>query len=140
MRPICLIAETDPFIAALLDRFAEASDLYPQHVGNGQDVVETVRRLRPAVIILDVELPGKLRGGEVADQLRSDAELRAIPVITCSWLACSEAQAIAGPAVGHLQKPDLHYEDFLDVLGHIGICGVSELDLESPKDSPQEEV
>jgi CheY-like chemotaxis protein len=123
MRPTCLIAETDPFIAALLDRFAEVSDLTPQHVGIGQDVADTARRLRPAVIILDVELPGKLRGWEAASQLRSDPELRNIPIIACSWLACSEAQSIAGPAAGYLQKPDLHYEDFLAALRQAGLPG-----------------
>ncbi len=121
MPKTCLIAETDPFIARLLERFAEASRLVPVHAGVGQDVVRIARQMQPAVIILDARLPGKLRGWEVATVLRQDPELRNIPVIACLWPTESQPQAQLDGAVSYLQKPELHYDDFTAALEQAGL-------------------
>jgi CheY-like chemotaxis protein len=119
----CLIAETDPFIARLLSRFAQASDLEPVHVGAGEDVAVVARETQPALIILDIDLPGKIRGWQAATILHDDPELQAIPVIACSWLTEVEALSSADGAAGHLRKPELHYSDFLAVLVRAGMTG-----------------
>ena len=79
------------------------------------------RQLKPALIVLDAELPGKLRGWEAAQALKSDPEVCDIPVITCCWLNEAEAQALVGDVAGHLQKPDLHYDDFVAALQAAGV-------------------
>ena len=122
--PTCLIAENDPFIAALLERFAEASGLQPFHVGIGQDVVEMARRTGPAVIILDLELPGKIRGWEVGTVLSTDSGLCRIPIILCAWPEAGETAASLRGAAGYLQKPDLHYDDFVAALREAGLDAV----------------
>jgi len=58
----CLIGEADPFISMLLARFARACGLQPVQAGVGEDVCALAQQLRPAVIFLDGELPGVLRG------------------------------------------------------------------------------
>jgi CheY-like chemotaxis protein len=121
MTRICIVGETDPFVASLLQRFAEASGLQVVRVQVGQDLPELVRQIQPDVIILDAELPGKTRGWEAARTLKVDTETSDIPIITCSWLSEAEASVLIGEVSGHLQKPELHYEDFLAALRLAGV-------------------
>ena len=48
--------------------------------GDGADAVETVRRVRPDLLILDVMLPGR-SGMDILRDLRGDAEWRSLPVL-----------------------------------------------------------
>ncbi|MDA0962628.1 MAG: response regulator [Proteobacteria bacterium] len=48
--------------------------------GDGTDAVETVRSVRPDLLILDVMLPGR-SGMDILRDLRGDAEWRALPVL-----------------------------------------------------------
>ena len=118
----CIVGENDPFVASLLQRFAEASGLHVARVQVGQDLLELARRLQPVVIVLDLELPGSLRGWEAARELRSNAATSDIPIITCSWLSKMEARALLTEATSHLQKPELHYEDFAAALQAAGVA------------------
>jgi CheY-like chemotaxis protein len=121
MTATCLVGEADPFLARLLERFGEASGLTMVRAKAGQDLLLLVRSLRPDVIIVEVELPGTLRGWEAIRAAKSEPGLANIPVITCSWLTQAEARALTGDAVAHLQKPDLHYADFTRALASAGI-------------------
>ena len=118
---ICIIGEDDPFIARLLQRFAEKSGLQIKRAQTGEELLALAHEDRPALIILEPELPGKLRGWEAAHTLRTQAETRYIPVILCAWLKEADAQALAGQGSPHLQKPDLHYDDFAAALEMAGI-------------------
>ena len=121
MPRICLIGEHDPFIARLLQRFGQESGLQTVHARVGEEVLALARELKPAVIILEPELPGKVRGWEAVAALRGDGELCDIPVITCAWLCRPDAERLAGVSHGFLQKPDLHYADFLAALMDSGL-------------------
>ena len=121
MNRICLIGETDPFVASLLQRFAETSGLQAVRVQVGQDLPELAQQLSPDVIILEAELPGKLRGWEAALALKANAATAHIPIISCSWLSKEEASALIGDAAAYLQKPELHYEDFVAALSAAGV-------------------
>lgn len=131
MVQICAIGEADPFIAHLLQRFAEESGLRTVRAQLGQELLELVRRVRPAVVVLEVELPGNMRGWEVIQALKADPALVSLPIITCSWLTEAEKQARVGPTADHLQKPDLHYEDFVAALRKVGLYSAG--DIHQPK-------
>jgi two-component system, chemotaxis family, chemotaxis protein CheY len=118
---LCVIGESDLFLARLLQRFAEKSGLAVQHARTGEEVLDLARREQPALIVLEPELPGKLRGWEAAQALREDPSTSAIPLIICTWLVEAEAQALVGALITHLQKPDLHYEGFLAALDAAGV-------------------
>ena len=53
--------------------FAEKSGLITQFARTGDDVLELAKR-RPALIVLDPELPGKVRGCRSFTSLRSDSQ------------------------------------------------------------------
>ncbi len=121
MRGRCLIAEADPFIASLLLRFAEGSGIECVRAGAGDDVLELARRLKPAVIIIDDELPGDLIGWEIIRAIKSDEATRHIALISCSWLSEPEVRSLVGVLAGHLQKPDFRYGDFERALRAAGM-------------------
>ena len=121
MTRICLIGEADPFIALLLKRFAEESGLQAVIARVGQDLLVQARSARPAVIILEAELPGMQQGWEAVRAYRADRGARKVPVITCSWLDEAKAGALVDGAEAHLQKPELSYGDFKTALKHAGI-------------------
>jgi len=121
MNKTCLIGESDPFIAQLLRRFSEKSGLDLVEARVGQDVLRLAREQSPELIIIEPELPGEVRGWEAIQAMRAEPGLRSTPVITCSWLHAADAAALVGTADGHLQKPELHYRDFLAVVRAIGV-------------------
>ena len=118
---LCLIGESDPFLARLLQLFAEKSGLKVEPARTGEDVFDLVKQNRPALVILDPELPGRVRGWEVVRALRTGSQTENIPVIVCAWSNKDVAIALTGPVSAYLQKPDLHYEDFLAALSLLGV-------------------
>ncbi len=133
-RRVCLIAEADPFIASLLLRFAEGSEIECVRAGAEDDVLELARQLNPAAIIIDDELPGDLIGWEVIRAIKADEALRDIAVISCSWLTEPEMRSLVGGLAGHLQKPDLRYGDFKRALRAAGVFDEEHADEGPPPD------
>ena len=121
MPSICVIGESDPFVAHLLQRFAEKSGLEVKRAVVSQDFLDFVRSLNPAVVIVDAELPGDIIGWETIRILRGEEKMSGLPVISCSWVSKEKATDLMGPLAGHMQKPELHYEDFLASLQNVGL-------------------
>ena len=117
----CVIGEADPFLAQLLQRFVEKSGLRARLAQSGDAVLTFTGQDRPALIVLDPELPGKVRGWQVLQRLDAADDTRHIPVILCTWLNEDESQALVGQALNQLQKPELHYNDFLEALSAVGV-------------------
>jgi DNA-binding response OmpR family regulator len=120
MSPICLIGESDPFLARLLARFCEASGLFVLRAQVGEEFAALARREHPDLMILDAELPGEQRGWEAAQALRAEANGRLAPIIACSWLPRPDALALMSGCAAYLQKPELHYDDFVTALREAG--------------------
>ncbi len=121
MPSICVIGESDPFVAHLLQRFAEKSGLDVKRAVVSQDFLNLVRSFNPAVVIVDAELPGDIIGWETIRILRSEEKTCGLPVISCSWVNKEKVNELMGPLSGHMQKPELHYEDFLVSLQNAGL-------------------
>jgi CheY-like chemotaxis protein len=132
----CLIGEADPFLARLLERFGAASGLKVVRAKVGQELLNLARSLRPDIIVVDPELPGTLRGWEAVRAIEADSGLAHIPVLTCSWLNEADACALTGAADGHLQKPELHYEDFVAALAGAGLGGMAQADGQERPEPP----
>jgi|GEM_PF-3751785 len=113
---LCIIGESDLFLARLLGRFAEKSGLAVQFASTGDELAELALTEIPALVILEPELPGKLRGWEAAWALKTHPRTCSIPLLVCSWQEKEQTLAITGPVSAYLKKPDLHYEDFAAAL------------------------
>ena len=121
MKHLCIVADSNPFIDQLLQRFAKKSGLNILSVPVGQDMLELARQKKPAVIVIDPELPGKVRGWEIIRLLREDHQTCQIPVIACTWLDEISLREMTGAVSGRLQKPEIHYDDFVNALIAAGI-------------------
>ena len=72
---------------------------------NGRDGIEQIRRLRPAVVFLDLQMP-EMSGFEVVKLLEKDLEINAVPVIIHSSqeLTDSERRRLESRTVAILDK------------------------------------
>jgi CheY-like chemotaxis protein len=78
-----LVVEDSDEIRELLGLVLEAEGYRVVSLDDGRDVVSTARELRPALITLDLALPGK-DGWAIVGELQEDPETREIPVLVIS--------------------------------------------------------
>lgn len=122
---LCVIGETDPFLARLLRRFAGKTGLRSKSVQTGEALIEIARHEQPALVILEPDLPGKMRGWEAAQILQTEELTREIPLVICTWWNEADARALVGQTCSYLQKPDLHYPGFTAALDAAGFKIIS---------------
>ncbi len=118
---VCIVAEADPFLARLLLQFLEKSGFQIERAQTGESLLDLLDQRRPALIILDPELPGKTRGWEAFQKAKLRIGSSPIPIIICTWLKDDEVQALLGEPCVCLRKPELHYQDFRASLQQAGI-------------------
>ncbi|MDH7598111.1 MAG: response regulator [Sedimentisphaerales bacterium] len=89
------------------------------HVNNGVDALDYLRRMLPEVprlILLDLNMP-KMNGHEFLKELKSDLDLRRIPVVvlTTSKEQADISSTFRSGVAGYMVKP-LDYFDFVRVV------------------------
>lgn len=80
-----LLVEDDPFLVTLLKAKLSREGFEILHAKDGQEAIDILRKGKPDLILLDIILPQK-SGFEVLEEVRSDPQLRGIPVIIISNL------------------------------------------------------
>lgn len=93
--PLVLIVEDEPKLAVLLADYLRAAGLRSLHVDSGLAAVPAVRAHSPALLLLDLMLPGR-DGIEVCRELRTFTQL---PVIMMT-ARVEEVDRLLGLAVG----------------------------------------
>lgn len=101
--PTVVVVEDDRRSFDLLRAYLEAADIRVVGARDGEEGLDTVRRLNPAGVILDIFLPG-VDGWEVLAQLKADPGTAAIPVIVVSMLD-ERGRGSALGAAEYLVKP-----------------------------------
>jgi DNA-binding response OmpR family regulator len=100
-----LVVDDDPVIVNLLKVNFEIEGYDVLGATGGEAGLAQARLGHPDVIVLDVMMPG-IDGLEVARQLRSDSDTRAIPIILLSAKAqTSDIQAGLAVADEYMTKP-----------------------------------
>ncbi len=118
MPKIILIAASDPNIIYLLQRYAEASGFHSILAGQGKELHAQARRLRPDLIVLEIELPDAL-AKQALLHLKADPDTCGIPVVVYSCYDEISGATVEG-AVSYLQK-SVMYSDFLAALEQAGV-------------------
>ena len=75
-------------------------------VEDGEEALDVVERLRPDLVLLDVQLPG-MDGFEVAERLASNAQPPRVVLISSRRRSAYEARLPGAPVAGFLGKDEL---------------------------------
>ncbi len=102
-RPTVVVVEDDRRSFDLLRAYLEAAGARVVSAGDGEEGLDTVRRLNPAGVVLDILLPG-IDGWDVLAQLKADPRTAAIPVVVVSMLD-ERGRGFALGAAEYLVKP-----------------------------------
>ena len=105
-RGTVLVVEDDPLSRELVLDLLAAAGYAVLQVEDGVGLLERVRRERPALILLDLQLPG-VDGFTLARQLTADPLTRGTPLLAATAHAQPEVVALALQAgcVAVLSKP-----------------------------------
>ena len=104
--PIILVADDEPVNLALIKRRLEWESYEIHTAEDGGQAVETAKRVRPDLVILDVMMP-VLDGLEACRLLKADPATRDIPVIFLSALDDTDTK-VSGLSLGaddYISKP-----------------------------------
>jgi two-component system response regulator len=101
---VVLVVEDDPGVAALLADVLAGAGYAPTTIGSALGAAPLVRRLRPAIVLLDLGLPYR-SGGALLGELKADPATVAIPVLVVSALTEALPPARRALAAGVVAKP-----------------------------------
>jgi NtrC-family two-component system sensor histidine kinase KinB len=104
-KPVVLVADDDPMVGEVVGRFLSAAEFEVELVHDGLEAMNRVTSLKPALLVLDLSMPG-MDGYEVLGQLRSDPATRDLPVLVLSgWEEARAERAMTLGANEFLTKP-----------------------------------
>jgi DNA-binding NarL/FixJ family response regulator len=115
-RTVLLVDDHADFRAsarAMLD--AEGFDVVGE-AADGEEAVAAVARLRPAVVLLDIQLPG-IDGIEVAGRLAAGHDPPAVVLISGRDRRAFGSRIAAAPALGFIAKGELSGEALSALVG-----------------------
>jgi two-component system, cell cycle response regulator DivK len=106
MAKTVLIVEDNELNMKLFRDLLEAHGYNTTGTSNGFEALDLVRKLRPDLILMDIQLP-QVSGLEVTKWIKDDPELRAIPVVAVTAFAMKgdEERIREGGCEAYLSKP-----------------------------------
>lgn len=106
MESTVLICDNEEILRSLVRASLEGSGYALVEARDGDEALELARRTRPDVILLDMMMPGR-SGLDVLKELRTDPELRGVPVVmlTARAQATDRESAEQAGADRFLAKP-----------------------------------
>jgi CheY-like chemotaxis protein len=77
---VALVVDDSMLIRHTVCRFLEEHGFTVESASNGQDALEALKRIRPDLIITDMQMP-KMSGTELITALKAKPETAAIPIV-----------------------------------------------------------
>lgn len=103
-----LVVDDEPLNVDLIRRVVEETSLPVRFVvaSNGLDALAQARALRPALVLMDLKIPG-LDGLEATRRLKADPATASIPVValTAQAMAGDRERALEAGCDGYISKP-----------------------------------
>jgi len=106
MSKTILVIEDNKQNLYLLRFLLEKSGFSVAEASSGQQGIQAACLLRPAAILLDIQLPG-MNGYAVAEEIRKHEALKTVPIIvvTSYAMASDRERALAAGATDYVEKP-----------------------------------
>jgi len=101
-----LIVDDDPQIVRILQTYLTQAGLRVLTAADGEEALRSIRRARPACVVLDLMMPGR-NGWDLTRLLRHDPQLTSIPILMLSARA-EDGDKILGLELGaddYVTKP-----------------------------------
>ncbi len=101
-----LLAEDNEVNISVLTDYLEAEDYQVSVARNGSEAVQLARDLKPALILMDIQMPG-MDGLEATRRIRLEPGLARIPIVALTALAMpgDRERCLAAGATEYLTKP-----------------------------------
>jgi two-component system, cell cycle response regulator DivK len=101
-----LVVEDNELNLKLFCDLLRAHDFAAEPVRDGREAVERARSFAPDLIVMDIQMP-HISGLELIEQMKVDAELRAIPIMAVTAYAGpgDEERIRSAGAEGYVSKP-----------------------------------
>jgi CheY-like chemotaxis protein len=107
-------ADTRDLIKAILEMAGHSVD----YAITGEEGITKIQTLRPDVILMDMSLPGKMSGLDVAYHLRADSAFDDTPILALTAHALIEDRhrSLAVGCDEHITKPIFDLEEFTEIV------------------------
>jgi two-component system cell cycle response regulator DivK len=117
MRKKVLIVEDNELNMKLFHDLLQAKGFEPIQTREGATALDMVRRHRPDLILMDIQLPGK-SGVDVMREIKADPELAHIPIVAVTAFAMKkdEEWIRSGGCDAYITKP-ITVAGFLETVG-----------------------
>ena len=118
MAKTVLIVEDNELNMKLFRDLLEAHGYQTSGTSNGYEALDLVRKTRPDLILMDIQLP-EVSGLEVTKWLKADDELQSIPVVAVTAFAMKgdEERIRGGGCEAYLSKP-ISVMKFIETVRH----------------------
>jgi signal transduction histidine kinase len=115
--PVVVLVDDDRASLDLLSAYLAGSPTRVLRVRDGVEALELVRKVVPAAVVLEIELP-QLDGWQVLAELKADPGTAAVPVVIASAVD-DRPRGLASGAAEYLRKP-ISRDELVDALRHVG--------------------
>jgi signal transduction histidine kinase/ActR/RegA family two-component response regulator len=118
--PVVVLVDDDRASLDLMSAYLHGTPVRVLRARDGIEALELVRKVMPAVIVLDIQLPRR-DGWEVLIELKADPATATIPVVIAS-VVDDRSRGSALGADAHLLKP-IRRDELLGALQRLGVLG-----------------
>jgi len=80
MSVVALVVDDSMLIRHTVCRFLEERGFAVESATNGQEALEALKRVRPDIIVTDIQMP-KMSGSELITAVKADPALASIPIV-----------------------------------------------------------
>jgi CheY-like chemotaxis protein len=102
-----LIVDDQPEVSRLLEIVLRGEGRQLLFANSGEDALALVRNRRPALVLLDIMMPGTMDGYEVTRRLKNDPATASLHIIVMTAKVCEQdrQEAFAAGADDYISKP-----------------------------------
>ncbi|HEX6289158.1 MAG TPA: response regulator [Herpetosiphonaceae bacterium] len=113
-----LVVEDNPDNMYVLDHLLTRKGYTVQQAVGGEEALEQIRRHQPALVLMDMQMPG-MDGYTVVRELRRQPELVGLPVIavTASSMPGDREQTLAAGCTDYVAKP-INPRELMQLIEH----------------------